>query len=263
MLDGLFGSKNIQRILIFLFVNGKCYGSQLQKLLQTALTPIQKALSRLENAGIIISYSEGKTKLYQFNSGYPLIEELELLLKKAYTILPPQEKRLYTFVKHENLAIGALEKNENTLLLFWKRLTTLKQLSFHAKSKSKEETGWNGKGKAEILLTKESDNVLIFQEKGTWKAKDGNEMDFSNCFRWTLDPIMGRISLEHLRRGMNHPVFLFQLAPSGKHTLSSVDTHLCGRDAYFGQAFCDRKCIRLTWRVIGPKKNEEIEYCYY
>src|ERR1700758_4331532 len=102
MLEVLCGSKSVQRILIFLFVNGKCYGTQLHRSLKTSLTPLQKALNRLEKGNLITSHYEGKTRLYQFNPAYPLMSELEQLLKKAYTLLPGHEKKNY-YVVRENL----------------------------------------------------------------------------------------------------------------------------------------------------------------
>ena len=261
MLEVLCGSKNVQRILIFLFVNGKCYGSQMQRLLNIPLTPIQKALIRLEKGGVIVSYYEGKTRVYQFNPAYPLLTELEQLLKKAYTLLPPQQKKNYCFVNKDNSRVN-LAENEKTLAAFWERLTQVKQLSFTAKSKSKDESGWNGKGKGDVMISKEGEHVLVFTEKGSWQGSEGKEMSFSNVFRWTLDKTSGMISLEHLRRGVSRPVFLFHLAPSGSSSLASIDSHLCAEDAYFGQIFLDRHSLRLNWRVIGPKKNEQIDYYY-
>ena len=70
------------------------------------------------------------------------------------------------------------------------------------------------------------------------------------------------ISLERLRRGPDPSVFLFRLALSGKNLLSSVDSHLCEGDTYFGQIHFNRYNLRLNWRVIGPKKNEKID-CFY
>lgn len=258
MLEVLCGNKNVQKILIFLFVNGKCYGSQVHRLLQSSLTPVQKALQRLEKGGIIMSYYEGKTRLYQFNPAYPLLEELEQLLKKAYTLLPAQEKKNYYNVFERTQQENRLK----VLLNLWDKLSNAKQLKFNAKTKSSEETGWNGKGKGEVIVTKESDSVLVFTEKGTWQGKQGQEMGFSNIFRWTLDAHAGIVSLEHLRRGYENPVFLFHLAPSSNLSLASVDSHLCGGDTYFGKIFFDRHNLRLNWRVIGPKKNEEIDYYY-
>jgi hypothetical protein len=263
MLEVLCGNKNVQRVLLFLFVNGRCYGTQLHRWLNTPLTPLQKALNRLEKGGLITSYFEGKTRLYQFNPAYPLMSELEQLLKKAYTLLPAHEKKAYYVVK-EDLKIGQISSHNRAHVLdaFWKRLMDVSQLIFHAKTKSKEEKGWNGKGRGEVVVTKEGAHTLIFNEKGTWQGKQGAEVSFSNTFRWTLDRSAGVISLEHLRRGPDHPVFLFHLAPSGHGSLSSVHSHLCEGDAYFGHIRVDRYSLRLNWRVIGPKKNEEIDYYY-
>lgn len=262
MLDALCGNKNVQKILLFLFVNQKCYGAQLQRLLNTALTPLQNALARLEKGGVIASYCEGKTRLYQFNPSFPLLSELEALLKKAYTLLSPQEKKMYSLLAENQMAGGSWQKG-SVLLQFWERLAKVSHLTMNAKTRSQEKTGWNGKGKGEVAVVKENDHVLIFQEKGLWQLQDNQEISFTNVFRWTLDKIKGIISLEHLRLGPNHPVFLFHLAPTNAHLLSSLDSHLCEADVYFSQIFFDRYGIKLMWRVIGPKKNEEMEYYYF
>lgn len=259
MLVGLFGNKNVQKVLLFLFVNNKCYGTQLQRLLGAPLTSLQNALSRLEKAKILSTYSEGKTKLYQMNPAYPLLSELELLLKKAYTLLPPHEKKLYSLVQQEALS----RKVYNPLLLgFWERFRTVREFTIQAKSRPKEGAGWNGNGKGHVLVAQEGDNVLTFHERGEWQVGPSQNMAFSNTFRWTLDRLAGMISLEHLRLGSSNPVFLFHLAPSDQNHLASVDSHLCEEDVYLAQMGWDRSQVRLSWRVIGPKKNEEMEYLY-
>lgn len=257
MIEVLCGNKNVQRILIFLFVNGRCYGTQLHRSLKAALTPIQKALNRLEKGGLITSYYEGKTRLYQFNPAYPLLQELETLLKKAYTLLPSEEKKNYYIIKDERL--GNEENKMQTLLHFWDKLGSVTRLSFTDKTK---ELGRNGRGKGEVVITKETSTQLIFNEKGVWHNREGTEIGFSNIYRWILDRNACVVSLEHLRRGPDRPVFLVHLAPTGKYSLTSIDSHLCGEDAYFGQIHFDQHTLRLNWRVIGPKKNEEIDYYY-
>lgn len=259
MLEGLCGNKNIQKVLLFLFVNNKCYGTQLQRLLKTPLTSLQNALARLEKGRLIISYCEGKTKLYQLNPGYPLLTELEQLLKKAYTLLPPQDKKLYSLVQQE-----AFKKSfqEPLLLSFWDRLKAVKQFTRLAHSRSRDESGWNGKGRGEVLVSKPAETILVFQERGSWQMKQGQDISFSNTFRWTLDRSAGMISLEHLRHGPDQPVFLFYLTPTSNNLLASVDSHLCEEDVYLATVPWDHHSIRLNWRIIGPKKNEEMEYCY-
>lgn len=263
MLDILCGSANIHRILLFLFVNGKGYGTQIHRLLSTPLTAVQKALERLEKGGIITSYLEGKTRLYRFNPAFPLYLEVEQLLKKAYTLLSAQEKKRFYVPPKEMHAASKNRKTDIQIVLnLWKKLASVTQLAFHAQSKSSEELGWNGNGRGEVGVSREKEGVLIFHEKGSWRGKQGGKFSFSNVFRWTLDRNAGLISLEHLRRGAENPVFLFHLAPTSDYSLASIDSHLCEADTYFGQIFFDRHALRLKWRVIGPKKNEEIDYFY-
>jgi len=259
MLEVLCGNKTVQKILIFLFVNHKCYGTQLHHALNTPLTPVQKSLARLEKGGLLSSYYEGKTRLYHFNPAYPLMEELEMLLKKAYTLLPPQEKKNY-YVIRDNFSSSPFKNKTQILNAFWEKLSKITKLSFKARSKSKDH-GWHGKGSGEVNVVKIL-NQITFNEKGSWQNKEGGKVNFSNVFRWTYDRNAGVISLEHLRRGAENPVFLFDLAPSSGQSLSSVNSHLCGGDTYFGQIHYDQYSLRLNWRVIGPKKNEEMDYYY-
>jgi len=260
MLEALCGNKNISRILLFLFVNGKCYGTQLHRSLHTALTPLQKALSRLEAGGLITSYYEGKTRVYQFNHTYPLMHELEQLLKKCYTLLPGPEKKRYIALPNDMPSKKEGHKIK-TLLHCWEQLAQVTHLSFQAKTKEKQ--GWDGEGKGDVTVTKIDTTTLLFTERGSWRQKSGGEVNFTNAFRWTLDRHTGVISLEHLRHGEEHPVFIFHLAPTDKNTLSSVDSHLCGGDTYFGHIHFDNHVLSLHWRVIGPKKNEELAYNYH
>ncbi len=277
MLEALCGNKNVERVLLFLFVHGSCYGAKLQKVLKCPLTPIQKALLRLEKGGLITSYHEGKTRLYEFNPAYPLISELELLLKKSYTLLSPQEKKLYSFVQKDS---SERTKHAELLHAVWRRLSEVKKLTFQARTKSSKReatiTGWEGKGTADVVVTKTKnledngrmEKFLVFTEKGTrtlnenrTKEKEG-KIGFSNVLRWAFDEKKQMISLEHLRRGHEHPVFLFHFAVRDERTLSSIDAHLCDGDSYFGEILYDERAIRLHIRVIGAKKNEEIDYYY-
>ena len=258
-LDGLCGNKNVQKVLLFLFVNNKCYGAQLQRLLRTPLTSLQNALARLEKGRVIMSYLAGKTRLYQLNPAYPLLPELEQLLKKAYTLLPPQDKKLFSLLQQEAVTKRV---QEPLLLGFWDRLKTVQHLNLHAKSHSKQETGWNGVGKGDVLVIKENETTLVFQERGAWQIREAQEIAFSNTFRWTLDRSAGMISLEHLRLGPEQPTFLLHLIQQTENTLVSLEPHLCNQDVYLATASWDSDAIHLSWRITGPKKNETIECCY-
>src|SRR5262249_34407621 len=152
--------------------------------------------------GIVMSSYEGKTRIYAFDPSYPLLTELEQLLKKAYTLLSTLEKKEYFVSKDKPVIQTAHSGGKIKILLeLWQKLSTTKRLAFNAKNQSKHESGWNGMGHGEVIPAREGDNVLIFYEKGTWKGKDGEEYAFTNVFRWSFDRMKGLISLEHLRRG--------------------------------------------------------------
>ena len=95
MLESLFGTPVIEKILFFLTVNKKCYPSQLKNVFQIPLYSFQRALARLEKGGMIVSYREGKTLLYEFNPRYPFLSELKVFLQKAYEALPQEMRDEY------------------------------------------------------------------------------------------------------------------------------------------------------------------------
>lgn len=260
MLRGLFGNRNVERILLFLLVNEKCYGAQIQNFLEVPLTPVQQALIRLEKEEILSSHYEGKTRVYSFNASCPFLSELENLLKKAYTLLPPQEKRKYCFIYKPALSMSERDRRRDQQM-FWEHLSKTRQLSFSAKTRHGDEPSIRI-GKAEVHVTMERPNVLVFHEKGFWVIDDFPDTRFSNVFRWTLDPHRILISLEHLRYGASRPVFLFHLAPTSPHRLESIDPHLCAEDTYMGNISWKQDRIDFHWRIIGPKKNDELIYRY-
>lgn len=88
MFEELFGNKYIEKILFFVLKNEKCYATELSRIFISSLSPIQKSLEKLENASILVSVLEGKTRIYLFNPRYPFLKELKELLIKAYDFLP-------------------------------------------------------------------------------------------------------------------------------------------------------------------------------
>lgn len=95
MLESLFGNSVIEKILFFLLINDKCFPSQLKTVFSSPLYSFQRALTRLEKGGIIVSHREGKTLIYQFNPLFPFISELKAFLKKAYEFFPAEIQEKY------------------------------------------------------------------------------------------------------------------------------------------------------------------------
>lgn len=95
MLENLFGNSVIEKQLFYLIKNKKTYASEISKIFQIRLFSCQIAFERLEKGGILISFKEGRTRIYTFNPRYPLLRELTEFLEKAYTFLPKEIRSKY------------------------------------------------------------------------------------------------------------------------------------------------------------------------
>jgi DNA-binding transcriptional ArsR family regulator len=88
MLEYLFANKNVEKILMYLCLHGKANASELSRCFDSALDPIQKTLRKLEEGGLLASFLEGKTRVFQWNTRYPFLKEIQALAQKAYEFLP-------------------------------------------------------------------------------------------------------------------------------------------------------------------------------
>lgn len=91
MLKPLIGSENTERILIFLNARQKGYASEIATFFDTDYGPVQVQLKKLEEGGVLVSFTEGKTRVFQFNPSYAFLPELKALLEKAFRFYPPEE----------------------------------------------------------------------------------------------------------------------------------------------------------------------------
>jgi len=259
MLKGLVGSNSVEKILLYLLVNEKCYAHQLHRKLGLALTPVQKALERLEKGGVIHHEIDKNRKIYRFDPQSPVIYEIEQLLKKTYQQLSAQERKLY----HHPKQTKAKPRLEDPCLMekVWEQLKTVKRMSFQATSRSRTSNLWTRKGSGKVETSLEG-NILTFNEQGEWTADDGFRMGYRNTYRWTWHWREEMLSLEHLRRGEKHPVFLFYLTAGEDNLLESLNPHLCGDDTYFGWMQYSPLFLQMHIRTLGPSKNEKIETIY-
>ncbi len=88
MLEYLFSNKNVEKILMYLCLHGKANATELRRCFNSSLDPIQKTLRKLEEGGLLVSFLEGKTRVFQWNPRYPFLKEVQSLAEKAYGYLP-------------------------------------------------------------------------------------------------------------------------------------------------------------------------------
>ena len=92
MLDELFGSKNRERVLQYIYSNKQGYVKEIAEFYNSSADPIKKQLERLELGGILVSQTVGRTRLFMFNPRYAFKDELCALLQKAQGYYSDEEK---------------------------------------------------------------------------------------------------------------------------------------------------------------------------
>jgi hypothetical protein len=95
MFEQLFNSRLIEKILFYMTANDKCFANELRQNFGIPIFGIQRALTRLENQGILVSTIEGRNRLYHWNPRYPLLSDFKTFISKAYSTLPDDIKKKY------------------------------------------------------------------------------------------------------------------------------------------------------------------------
>jgi hypothetical protein len=144
---------------------------------------------------------------------------------------------------------------------FIDRLRSVDSLEFTARSDA--ATGWDGGGSGLVSIESNEAGTVIFREAGVFTPAHGRPLDFRNIYRWTLHGT-DAVRLDHLRRGQDQPVHLFDLSVSAgqESTWASREPHRCAADRYSARCEIGDGIIELHWRIIGPRKNETIDYQY-
>jgi hypothetical protein len=94
MLEGIFGNKTAERVLLHIFHYGEIHASAIANDYKIALNPVKLQLHRFENAGVLVSKEVGRSRNYRFNPKSPLVTPLKELLKISYETIPLNEREL-------------------------------------------------------------------------------------------------------------------------------------------------------------------------
>lgn len=92
MIEVLLGSKNAERVLLYILAREEGYAREIAGFYGTDLKPIQMQLDKLEKGGVLVSRSIGRTRPYEFNPRYPFLNELKVLLEKVLSFYPAKEQ---------------------------------------------------------------------------------------------------------------------------------------------------------------------------
>jgi len=92
MIETILGSKNAERVLIYIFAREEGYAREIASFYKTDLKSIQMQLDKFEKSGVLASRTVGRTRPYVFNPRYPFLNELKALLEKALSFYPENER---------------------------------------------------------------------------------------------------------------------------------------------------------------------------
>ena len=92
MLEPILGSKNAERVLMFVTVREQGYAREISTFWGADHDSTHKQLVRLEGGGVLVSKFEGRTKIYRFNPRYSFLKELKALLNKALLFYPEADR---------------------------------------------------------------------------------------------------------------------------------------------------------------------------
>ena len=92
MIQAILGSKNAERVLMYIFARSEGYAREIAGFYNTDLKSIQSQLEKFDKSGILASRTVGRTRPYVFNPRYPFLRELKALLEKALSFYPEDER---------------------------------------------------------------------------------------------------------------------------------------------------------------------------
>lgn len=144
----------------------------------------------------------------------------------------------------------------DSLLAVWGRLQAVRTVTLLVRE---ADTGVaRAQGTGSVVCQTTGGSELVIRERGRWAGPRGSGAHFTDALRWTLDTDMMMLRLEHVRRGPDEPVALLELVQDGYGHLTAVAPYLCGEDRYEGSVRVAEDVVEVTWKVTGPRKNQEI-----
>ena len=91
-LEILFGNRTTERIFLHLFHYSETHARGIARDYSSVVSPFLRQLNRLENAGVLVSHTVGKTRLYQFNPKSAYTTPLKKVIEIAYENITLNER---------------------------------------------------------------------------------------------------------------------------------------------------------------------------
>lgn len=96
MLEGIFGNRTAERVLLYVENYGEGYAKAIaDNFDDVSLSMVQRQLERFERAGLLVGLTKGRTRVFTWNPRYPFVGEVRALLRRALDALPDEDRYRY------------------------------------------------------------------------------------------------------------------------------------------------------------------------
>ena len=92
MLEKIFGNQTLSMILLNLYHYGEVYAALIEKNTGTGSRAVLNQLDKMEEAGVFVSRTRGRTRLYTFNSKSPFVRPIKDLIEIVYSNMTIKQK---------------------------------------------------------------------------------------------------------------------------------------------------------------------------
>lgn len=92
MIETIFGNVTAAKVMLYLFHYGEAYASGIANDMKITKSQVIKQLNKFEEAGILVSKSMGKIRVYTFNPKLGVTKKLKELIQVFYEAMPPEQR---------------------------------------------------------------------------------------------------------------------------------------------------------------------------
>lgn len=95
VLEAIFGNRSAVQSLLFLEAYGSGHALRIARTYGVGVAPIQRQLRRLEDNGVLVSRTVGRTRVFEFNVRNPTVKNLRAFLSAELDLLPETDVQAY------------------------------------------------------------------------------------------------------------------------------------------------------------------------
>ena len=95
MLEGIFGGRTAERVLLYMQAYGEGHASGIAACFDIPYSAVYRQLVRFERSGALVSRVRGRTRTFQWSPRYYFRRELRALLRRALDALPESQRERY------------------------------------------------------------------------------------------------------------------------------------------------------------------------